>query len=169
MDACAASDSFLGCLARRGRNAQHHRLPRRHYSFAFSNRTCSAPQEAVRLVRTLHTPPPNRSIWPLPRSSKFPSRKCNPQHLPQNSDVAHRLSCKRTAFSIAIHILSTTPTRRKRTPGAWLRRFLRNATRKMPVRSPHLLCCALRPLCLVSGTLLSNRQRSFRLFNDNLN
>jgi hypothetical protein len=34
-------------------------------------------------------------------------RKCNPLHLRENTMTAHRASCKRTAFSIAIHMLST--------------------------------------------------------------
>jgi hypothetical protein len=47
-------------------------------------------------------PPP-----PPLRITKFPFRKCNRQYLPEKTIVAHRASCKRTAFSIAIHILST--------------------------------------------------------------
>jgi hypothetical protein len=34
-------------------------------------------------------------------------RKCNPEHLPENIVAAHRASCKRTSFSIAIHMVST--------------------------------------------------------------
>jgi hypothetical protein len=34
-------------------------------------------------------------------------RKCNALHLRENTMTAHRASCKRTAFSIAIHMLST--------------------------------------------------------------
>ncbi len=45
-----------------------------------------------------------------------------------------------------------------------LRNFLRNATAKTRASSPHLLRCVVVPLCLVSGTLSRNRQRSFRLF-----
>jgi hypothetical protein len=41
----------------------------------------------------------------LPQES--PLRKCKPEHLPENIVAAHRTSCKRTSFSIAIHMLST--------------------------------------------------------------
>jgi hypothetical protein len=41
----------------------------------------------------------------LPQES--PLRKCNPKHLPQNIVAAHRASCKRTSFTIAIHMVST--------------------------------------------------------------
>jgi hypothetical protein len=40
-------------------------------------------------------------------SQNFPLRKCNPEHLPQNIVAAHRTSCKRTSFTIAIHMVST--------------------------------------------------------------
>ena len=34
-------------------------------------------------------------------------RKCNPVHLPEKATPTHRVSCKRTSFSIAIHMVST--------------------------------------------------------------
>jgi hypothetical protein len=40
-------------------------------------------------------------------SQESPLRKCNPKHLPENIVAAHRTSCKRTSFSIAIHMVST--------------------------------------------------------------
>jgi hypothetical protein len=52
----------------------------------------------------------------------------------------------------------------KRHAGRHLRNFLRNATAKARADSPHLLRCAAALLCLVSGTLSSNRQCSFRHF-----
>jgi hypothetical protein len=49
-----------------------------------------------------------------------------------------------------------------------LRDFLRNATRKMPAHSPHLLCCTLLPLCLVSGSVVEESTMQLSPFTDNL-
>jgi hypothetical protein len=44
---------------------------------------------------------------PSSLSQESPLRKCNPKHLPENIVATHRTSCKRTSFSIAIHMVST--------------------------------------------------------------
>jgi hypothetical protein len=48
-----------------------------------------------------------RAGSPAARTEKIPERKCNLEHLPEKSAAAHRRSCKGTAFTKAIHILST--------------------------------------------------------------
>ena len=110
-------------LARRGRNAQHPCLRRSHRSVAVPHRNRSVPQKANHLIEVRCTLPHQHSRAArntrnasAPGSSPNPPalaaekcllRKCNPLHLRENTMTAHRASCKRTAFSIAIHMLST--------------------------------------------------------------
>ena len=110
-------------LARRGRNAQHPCLRCSHRSVAVPHRNRSVPQKANHLIEVRCTLPrqhtraarstatpaasgPSPSPPPL-AAEKSLLRKCNPLHLRENTMTAHRASCKRTAFSIAIHMLST--------------------------------------------------------------
>jgi hypothetical protein len=105
-------------LARRGRNAQHPCLRRSHRSVAVPHRNRSVPQKANHLVEAHCTLPRQPaptvrnacSTGPSPTplaAEKSLLRKCNALHLRENTMTAHRASCKRTAFSIAIHMLST--------------------------------------------------------------
>jgi hypothetical protein len=159
MDTSATSDSFLGCLARRGRNAQHHHLPRRHHPAVISHRTCSAPQEAVRLVRTPHTPPPNALNNRSTRAPP-PSKNLVAQVQPTAPPAKFRRGAPPIVQADSFFNRDSHPFNNadnvETHAECVLRRFLRNATRKMPPHSPHLLCCTLLSLCLVSGTLLRN-------------
>lgn len=115
------SDSW-DCLARRGCNAQLPRLSGSHHSVALAYRTCSVPQEAVRLSKdAAHSPTKFTQSTAASGPSPF-SKKSLAQVQPaaprENSIAAHCASCKRTSFSIAIHILSTIQKERKHTPGA---------------------------------------------------
>ena len=70
------------------------------------------PQKALSLG-ALHYSPAKLYASPaaagLPRfaAQKSLFRKCNPVHLPEKATPTHRASCKRTSFSIAIHMVST--------------------------------------------------------------
>jgi hypothetical protein len=72
----------------------------------------SVPQKAIRLGPLHHSPAklyaaPAAADLPDFAAQKSPFRKCNPKHLPKKAMPAHRVSCKRTTFSIAIHMVST--------------------------------------------------------------
>lgn len=79
-----------------------------------SHRNRSVPQKAICLSALHHSP---AKLYATPAAAGFlptryapqesPFRKYNPQHLIENAMPAHRVSCKRTSFSIAIHMLST--------------------------------------------------------------
>jgi hypothetical protein len=163
---------LLDCLARRGCNAQFPYLSGSDHSVVIAHRTCSVSQEAVHLTQdAAYSPaksqPSNRSTGPLPHLEKFSRASVTRGTWTkiQPWRTAHRASGQ--LFQSRFTFFQQSEKAKTRT-GRVLRRFLRNATRKMRTRSPHLLCCALLPLCLVSGTLSRNRQCSFRLFNDNL-
>lgn len=118
-------------LARRGRNAQHPYLHCSHCSAVIAHWNRSVPEKAIGLKTKRAASLPRQipsfrnacSAGPSPtfarpaapgpfptsprNSEKSPLRKCNPQHLRENIGTTHRLSCKWTAFSIAIHMLST--------------------------------------------------------------
>jgi hypothetical protein len=118
-------------LARRGRNAQHPYLHCSHCSAVIAHWNRSVPEKAIGLKPSAlhHSPAKFTQLsqcgpGALPRSSqhlqhrapppspsrnsdKSPLRKCNLQHLRENPATTHRVSCKWTGFSIAIHMVST--------------------------------------------------------------
>jgi hypothetical protein len=162
-------------LARRGRNAQHPCLDSSDRFVAVSHRNRSVPQKAIRLSEARCT---------LPRQATHLSRHLQHHAAPPLPPAVLKI----LVFASATHSTSAKIQRgAPRTVQAddffnrdshafnncrnaehhaelGLRNFLRNAIAKACAYSPPLLCCAVRWLCLLSGTLSSNRQCSFRHF-----
>ena len=166
--------SFVACLGspRKERLSCIASLSRSQSPFC-----CCVPQESSRgsasdpSKSVSPTPPPNHTDHLLrsePLQSPRPSKIFIPQVQPtaparKSSGGAPCLVQEDIFFYCDSHPFNN---RKNAEPHAEcdLRNFLRNATAKTRATSPHLLRCVVVPLCLVSGTLSRNRQRSFRLF-----